>query len=169
MEKTGLTTYGTSSTASKTQNSSATITASEVELGRIEVVCEVDIDTESMPTDNHDGSMFFDDGHNESKDTLRLELRLERREVNHSSIPQLTSGEDRHGGIKIINTASRPYCSGLSDEMSKFIGIISWCSSTVHHQSVQNHISQLGSIALCRFRVDGYLNIFLASAGCPRR
>lgn len=54
------------------------MTTDDVELGQIEVVCEVDIDTESMRTDIYDEAMFFDDTHRDSNNPLRLEMRLER-------------------------------------------------------------------------------------------
>ncbi|TID24545.1 hypothetical protein E6O75_ATG02910 [Venturia nashicola] len=46
-EKAGLATFGTSSTA-----------AGDIELGKIKVVCEVDIDTEHKRIDSHDGSVL---------------------------------------------------------------------------------------------------------------
>lgn len=85
-------TYGTSSTASKAPNLNTTINAGDLELGQIEVVHEVDIDTESMPIDEHDEFIFIDNTNNDSKDCLHSVSRLEGHEMDHSSKPQSISG-----------------------------------------------------------------------------
>jgi hypothetical protein len=56
-------------------NSDTSTTKTDLELGNIAVVHEVDIDTESIRTDNHDDAMFFDDSHSDSKDPLQSSSR----------------------------------------------------------------------------------------------
>lgn len=79
-EKSDLVTYGTSSTASKTMdNSDVAIATADVELGFIEVVHEVNVDTESMPAEYYDDARYFEDAYNDSKGTLRSSARQQGR------------------------------------------------------------------------------------------
>ncbi|QDS73569.1 hypothetical protein FKW77_001161 [Venturia effusa] len=91
-EKAGFTTFGTSSTASKTPNSNNTTTVHDIELGRIEVIREVDVDSESVHSDLYNDSMFFDDTYRDSKNPSQLDLQSGGRDVDHSTRSQSSSG-----------------------------------------------------------------------------
>jgi hypothetical protein len=73
-------------------NSDTTIAKADVELGYIAVLHEVDIDTESVRTDNHDDSVFFDEPHSDNKDPLRSSSRRQGSKTGPTPIRQSNSG-----------------------------------------------------------------------------